>query len=92
MSKRPPLFSEPRPIRGDVHIQVERCKGCQLCVEYCPTQILAMSTEFNVKGYHYPMVVGENCICCQACFTICPEFAIFASQAEAPAEVPEGVR
>lgn len=72
---------EPAPIRGVVHIDIDRCKGCELCVEYCPTEVLELSSQFNPKGYHYPEVAGENCICCQACFTICPEFAIFVTLA-----------
>ncbi len=79
MSSRAPILAEPRTVQGTVHIRMERCKGCELCIEYCPTRVLARSTEFNAKGYHYPTVVGTNCICCQACFTICPEFAIFAT-------------
>lgn len=77
LSGRTPILSEPPPVRGTVHILVERCKGCELCVEYCPADVLALSAEFNVKGYHYPIVVSGDCIVCQACSTICPEFAIF---------------
>ncbi len=79
---RAPIQPEPPPVRGTVHILVERCKGCELCVEYCPTDVLALSGEFNVAGYHYPVVVSDDCIACQACSTICPEFAIFALPAE----------
>lgn len=79
MTSRAPILSEPPAIRGTVHIRVERCKGCELCIDYCPIDVLALSTGFNAKGYHFPKVVGANCICCQSCFTICPEFAIFAT-------------
>ena len=50
---------------GDVYVIRDQCKGCQFCVEYCPKDVLAMSPEFNVKGYHPPMVVkpGE-CVDC----------------------------
>jgi 2-oxoglutarate ferredoxin oxidoreductase subunit delta len=57
---------------------VERCKGCELCVECCPLNVLELSTDFNAKGYHYPVVVSDDCIDCQACREICPEFAIFS--------------
>ena len=83
---RAPILVQPPPIRGTVHIRVERCKGCELCIDYCPTRVLALSADFNVNGYHYPTVVSDTCIMCQACFTICPEFAIFAT----PARVPGG--
>lgn len=75
---RTPVTPEPPPIRGTVHLRVEWCKGCELCIEYCPADVLALSTEFNVKGYHFPVVVSDDCIACQGCLTICPEFAIFA--------------
>ncbi len=81
MSTRAPILHEPPAVRGTVHIRVERCKGCELCVEYCPTHVLALSPEFNAGGYHYPVAVNDGCITCQSCFTICPEFAIFATPA-----------
>ncbi len=80
---RAPMLPAPPPVRGTVHILIERCKGCEFCVEYCPTGVLALSDEFNVKGYHYPVVVSaDECIACQACSTICPEYAIFALPAD----------
>jgi 2-oxoglutarate ferredoxin oxidoreductase subunit delta len=64
--------------RGEVHILRERCKGCAFCVEYCPKDILELSSEFNSKGYHPPVVLdGEKCVHCQLCEMLCPEFAIF---------------
>lgn len=79
---RAPVLPQPATVRGTVHIRVERCKGCELCVEYCPTDVLALSSQFNVHGYHYPVVASDDCIACQACSTICPEFAIFALAAQ----------
>ncbi len=85
---RGPISPEPRAARGTVHIRVERCKGCELCIEYCPTKVLALSSQFNAKGYHYPTVVTDTCISCQACSTICPEFAIYATPAPSPHLMP----
>jgi len=63
---------------GEVHIIAERCKGCSFCVEYCPKDILELSSEFNSKGYHPPIVLDpENCVHCQLCEMLCPEFAIY---------------
>lgn len=73
------MLAPPRPVRGTVHITVERCKGCRLCIECCPTGVLGLSRAFNAKGYHYPTVESDGCIVCQACATICPEYAIFAT-------------
>ncbi|MFQ6615975.1 MAG: ferredoxin family protein [Fidelibacterota bacterium] len=66
---------------GEVHILVERCKGCGFCEEYCPRHILKMSSRFNGKGYHYPDVVTQDeCVNCHLCEIICPEFAIFTTE------------
>ena len=73
-------FGELKPKKGDIHIDKDRCKGCAFCVEYCPHDVLEMSDEFNVKGYHPPFIKDEDkCIYCQLCETICPEFAIFVT-------------
>jgi formate hydrogenlyase subunit 6/NADH:ubiquinone oxidoreductase subunit I len=38
-----------------------------------------MSEEFNRKGYHYPRAVREGeCVNCNLCEMICPDFAIFS--------------
>lgn len=68
---------------GHIHINKDHCKGCGFCVEYCPKDVLEMSEEFNVKGYHPPYVKNEeDCLYCQLCETICPEFAIFVTLRE----------
>ncbi len=72
--------------RGEVIIIADRCKGCGFCVEYCPCEVLEMSEEFKCKGYHPPLVVKSGeCVNCNLCEMICPEFAIFTvAQTGAP--------
>jgi 2-oxoglutarate ferredoxin oxidoreductase subunit delta len=78
LRRRSPILAAPSPVRGDVHIDIQRCKGCQLCIECCPTHVLRLSEGFNNAGHHYPVVVADECICCQGCYKICPDLAIFA--------------
>ena len=74
---------------GHVYILDDRCKGCAFCVEYCPRDVLAMSDEFNRKGYHPPVVVKSGeCLNCNLCEMICPEFAIFTRQASPEETAP----
>lgn len=64
---------------GEVRIVSDRCKGCGFCVEYCPKDVLVLSDKFNRKGYHPPMVVKHGeCVNCNLCEMICPDFAIFS--------------
>lgn len=63
---------------GEIHLIPERCKGCQLCVTYCPRNVLEMSCLFNSKGYHPPQVRdAQLCVACGLCEMLCPEFAIY---------------
>jgi len=61
-----------------VKIDHETCKGCRLCVEFCPKEVLAMSADrLNGKGVPFAECVQpERCIGCQACTTVCPDAAI----------------
>jgi 2-oxoglutarate ferredoxin oxidoreductase subunit delta len=64
--------------RGVVVVNAERCKGCGFCVEFCPTDVLALSVGFNTKGYHPPEVVrSDACSGCDLCGMYCPDFAIY---------------
>ncbi len=64
--------------KGKLHLDIDRCKGCELCVYACPVKILALIThEINVKGYN-PMQIVEpdKCIACSNCAIICPDSVI----------------
>jgi 2-oxoglutarate ferredoxin oxidoreductase subunit delta len=77
---RTPLDSPSRARPGfKIWLIENRCKGCGLCVDYCPCSVLEMSDEFNQKGYHPPRVAApEACLGCGFCGEVCPEFAIFS--------------
>lgn len=84
MTARSPITQRPQAPGGIVHVTIARCKGCELCIECCPTKVLTLSRDYNGAGYHYPVWSGDGCIECNACYTICPEYAIFATPASEP--------
>ena len=46
------------------------CKGCSICVDFCPTKVLEISGAIcAVKDL-------EACTRCQLCDLRCPDFAI----------------
>jgi 2-oxoglutarate ferredoxin oxidoreductase subunit delta len=64
-------------IRGTILIDAERCKGCQLCVEVCPQQVLALDeTRLNVRGYHPAVLLDSACTGCALCALVCPDVCI----------------
>ncbi len=59
-------------------ILTDRCKGCGLCVAYCPKKILTLNgEELNSSGYT-PVTVTDMaaCIACGSCYRICPDCVI----------------
>jgi 2-oxoglutarate ferredoxin oxidoreductase subunit delta len=63
-------------IHGHIKINVENCKGCELCVNECPQESLQMSENINKKGYHYAVLQEDNCTGCTNCALVCPEAII----------------
>ena len=73
---------------GQIHVLVERCKGCGWCVEFCPRDVLEVSDAINSKGYHPPRTVSpEACVSCGLCELLCPEFAIYVVEEEGEAVI-----
>lgn len=72
--------------RGTVVIDVEACKGCDLCIDACRPGVLTMTTnERNTRGYRYPEL-RPGCTACQACSQICPDFVFQVWKFETPIE------
>ena len=63
------------------------CKGCRICVDFCPTGTLDLDDRFKVKVAH-----PEKCIGCLMCELRCPDMAIFVEKGakpQAPSDRPE---
>ena len=63
----------------------DRCKGCKLCVSYCPMGTLKISNTVNHKGFFIPEVIRvSTCKGCNQCSRMCPDFAIFSEEVLGP--------
>lgn len=63
-------------VRGTVTIDIETCKGCELCIDACPQDSLALSKEINKQGYHHAVLIQDNCTGCVNCALVCPDAVI----------------
>ena len=65
-------------INGAIVVDTERCKGCALCVEACPYDVIALAQQkVNVHGYRYvEAVVPDACVGCTSCAIVCPDGCI----------------
>ena len=59
-----------------IKIDKKFCKGCSLCVEACPLQLICMTDELNEKGYKVPKMDSGKCTGCTLCAKMCPDSAI----------------
>jgi len=61
-----------------VVIDKQKCKGCLLCIDVCPKNMLEVDKNINKSGY-YPARFKEEkneCIGCAICAQRCPDIAI----------------
>ena len=64
-------------IKGAIVVDMDRCKGCALCVEACPQNVIALAKKVNKSGYPVVEVVSqENCVGCASCAIVCPDGCI----------------
>ena len=69
----------------EIHIDEEYCKGCDICIELCPTDVFTKSEQINSRGYYIPIPeVIENCTGCMICELICPEMAVIIIEDKKP--------
>jgi 2-oxoglutarate ferredoxin oxidoreductase subunit delta len=63
--------------KGYIEIDGELCKGCQICISFCPKESISQSDKLNASGYS-PASFSSNdeCTGCAICAVVCPEVAI----------------
>jgi len=64
-------------VKGAIVIDIERCKGCNVCVVNCPTDVIRLARQVNSKGYNYAyMEHPDACTGCSNCAIVCPDGVI----------------
>ena len=64
-------------VKGVIIVDTERCKGCEVCIGACPTEVIGMASEVNSKGYRYAyMENADACTGCTNCAIVCPDGVI----------------
>ncbi len=65
------------PVRGWIEVNDLYCKGCELCIDACPQDVLCLDmTRLTPKGYHPAQLQAEGCTGCAICAIVCPEAAL----------------
>lgn len=63
-------------VKGSIVIDIEHCKGCEVCIPVCPEEVIALAKQVNGKGYRYAQPINDNCTGCTNCAVVCPDGVI----------------
>lgn len=72
--------------KGRIVVDVERCKGCELCRDACPPDVITLSDCLNSRGYRpIKLIAAEgSCTGCALCAVVCPEGCITVYRTVSP--------
>jgi len=64
-------------VKGYIEIDQDLCKGCEICIWFCPKNAISLSDKLNPNGYLTASFNdGGECTGCAICAVVCPEVAI----------------
>ncbi len=73
--------------KAKVTFREERCKGCELCKNFCPQEIIEMAGHINTMGFHPATVIDIGlCTGCAICARMCPDLVIEVEKEEKKVE------
>ena len=58
-----------------VYVYKPWCKSCEICVAFCPKNVLEMGEDRKPK-----VARPQDCILCRQCELRCPDLAIFVAK------------
>jgi 2-oxoglutarate ferredoxin oxidoreductase subunit delta len=65
------------PVKGTIRVNQNLCKACELCIDACPQEVIALNQAvITPHGYHPAYLIKEGCTGCGIRAIICPEVAI----------------
>lgn len=67
-------------LNATITVKKLRCKGCGICVAFCPKHVLAVDALSKVF-----IRDADACIGCGQCELRCPDYAIFADKVKGAA-------
>ncbi len=63
---------------SSVRFHQDACKGCELCIHFCPKGLIQTDTAvLNANGVHPTKITRqEECVACANCAIMCPDGVI----------------